>query len=48
MSTNHLMVVVGAPEATKTHGGDWGTTHLMDTPGDVLTRGCSTANSIRN
>ena len=48
LSTNHLIVVVGAPEATKALGGDRGTTPLMDAPGDVLIRGHSTANSTRN
>ena len=48
MLTNHLVVVVGASKATEIGGEDWGITVLIDTPGDVPTRGHSTLNSTRN
>ena len=48
MLTNHLVVVVGASKATEIGGEDWGITVLIDTPGDVPTRGHSTLNITRN
>ena len=48
LAITNPVVLVGAPKASKCFGEDQATMVLMDTPGDVHTRSCSTANNTRN